>query len=548
MLAREESPSPDPDLSGATRRSLVAILLALFALQVILTSRQSSPAYDEVAKLPAGYVFLKTGLWHLMPNLPPLIHALSALPLLALNPRLDLTDPYLTRQPTNPWNVGLNFLRANNDDDRLLFWGRLPVMLLSLLLGFVVYRWATELYGVGAGLMALLLYAFCPTTIALSSLTSDDVGLSFFFTLSLYWLWRFIAEATWHNLLWSGLLLGCALASKPTAIILLPVFLGLMLLAVRWPPRRERVDPPTLAPAAPLSFTLAGPDVRGRLVPSLAALTLIFLMAFGVLYTIYLFPTDPLLYVKVVLLAPHVRPPTYPHYLMGQFRAEGWWYYFLVAYAIKTPIPMLLLIPLAFWHWRRQGGWFREVFLLLPTLAYVILISALAPPIGIRYLIPAFPLLFIFVSRTAPLFTKRAAGVVAGIILAAWYLSTPIRIYPDYLAYFNEFVGGPKHGIDYLDDSNIEWGQHLKRLKRYLDEHQFDRVKLFYFTTGRPEYYGIRAEQMQLADLARTPEPGIYIIGAYDLIRARAYYGIDWLKRYKVVDRIGYSVYVFRVE
>jgi hypothetical protein len=56
------------------------------------------------------------------------------------------------------------------------------------------------------------------------------------------------------------------------------------------------------------------------------------------------------------------------------------------------------------------------------------------------------------------------------------------------------------------------------------------------------------AEQMQLADLARTPEPGIYIIGAYDLIRARAYYGIDWLKRYKVADRIGYSVYVFRVE
>ena len=62
---------------------------------------------------------------------------------------------------------------------------------------------------------------------------------------------------------------------------------------------------------------------------------------------------------------------------MGKFRAEGWWYYFLVAYAIKTPLPMLLLIPLAFWHWRRQGGgWFREAFLLLPALALVILISA----------------------------------------------------------------------------------------------------------------------------------------------------------------------------
>ncbi len=80
-----------------------------------------------------------------------------------------------------------------------------------------------------------------------------------------------------------------------------------------------------------------------------------------------------------------------------------------------------------------------------------------------------------------------------------------------------------------------------------MDDHKFDKVKLLYFTTGRPGYYGIRAEPMQLADLARTPEPGIYIIGAYELVRARGYYGIDWLKKYEVMDVIGNSVYVFRV-
>ena len=156
---------PNPRFTNAMRRSLVVALLALFALQVILTARQMSPAYDEVASLPAGYVFLKTGHWFI-PAHPPLIFALSALPLLALNPRLDLNDPQLTRETPNQWNVGLDFLGLNNDDDRLFFWGRLPVMLLSLLLGYFVYRWAKELYGGGAGLMALLLYAFCPTTIA----------------------------------------------------------------------------------------------------------------------------------------------------------------------------------------------------------------------------------------------------------------------------------------------------------------------------------------------------------------------------------------------
>lgn len=533
--------------SSVTRCGLVLTLLALFALQVVLTSSHMSPSYDEVAILPPGYVFLKTGQWRLVAEHPPLIFALSAVPLLALNPPLDLTDPSWTREPLNRWAFGPNFL-FTNDADRLLFWGRLPVLLLSLLLGYFVYRWAHELYGSNAGLMALLLYAFCPIIIAHSGFMSYNIGLSCFFTLSLYWLWRFMAEGTWHNLLWSGLLLGCALASKTPAVILPPVFVALMLLAVWWFPRREEADAASLVPVASLSFPLAADVLRDRLRLSVAALMLIFLVAFGVLYTVYLFPKDPLFYVRAVLLAPHIHIPGYLYYLMGQFKAGGWWYYFLVAFAIKTPIPLLLLILLALWHWHRQGAvWFNEVFLLLPAVALVILISALADPHGIVYLIPIYPLLFIFVSRTAPLFSRKGVGMVAGIVLAAWYLSAPISIYPDYLAYFNEFVGGPKYGIEYLDDSNIDWGQNLKRLKRYLDEHKFEKVKLLYFGTGRPEYYGIRVNRMQFADMARTPEAGTYILSAGAIVRARAYFKIDWLKRYPLVDVIGYSFYVFRV-
>ena len=225
--------------SKATRHSVVAILLGLFALQVFFASRQTSPAYDEVSLLPAGYVFLKTGQWRISPHHTPLIFGLSALPLLALNPRLDLNDPELTREAPNPWNVGLNFLSANNDDDRLFFWGRLPTLALALLLGYFVYKWARELYGSGAGLMALSLYAFCPTIIAFSGFASLDIGLSFFFTLSLYSLWRFTTAGTWNNLLWTGLLLGCSLATKTPAILLPPIFVGLMLLAVWQYPGRE---------------------------------------------------------------------------------------------------------------------------------------------------------------------------------------------------------------------------------------------------------------------------------------------------------------------
>ena len=41
--------------------------------------------------------------------------------------------------------------------------------------------------------------------------------------------------------------------------------------------------------------------------------------------------------------------------------------------------------------------------------------------------------------------------------------------------------------------------------------------------------------------------PGTYIIGAYDLIWAKAHYGVDWRERYRMVDTIGYSIYVFKV-
>src|SRR5690349_12449047 len=77
-------------LPDGARRALALSLLGLLALQAILTSRQTSPAYDEVSLVPAGYVLLKTGQWHnLFPHHPPLIGALSALPLLALQPALD---------------------------------------------------------------------------------------------------------------------------------------------------------------------------------------------------------------------------------------------------------------------------------------------------------------------------------------------------------------------------------------------------------------------------------------------------------------------------
>lgn len=531
------------------RRCLVFLLLALFAAQVILTWRELSPGPDEVSILGAGYLFLKSGQWIITEH-PPLGFALCALPLLASNPNINVNDPQLDHGRPNPWSVGLNFLALNNDDERLFVLGRIPVLLLALLLGYFVYRWAGELYGRDAGLLALLLYSFSPTFVAHSGVICYDIALTCFSTLTLYWFWRFLSEGRWHNLLWTGFSLGCALSSKTPSVLLPPLLVGLGAVAAWRTKEGDGGNGPKTFAGTSVAFPLAARTRGSRLVLSMAALAVAFALAFGVLYTVFLFPSDPLFYVRTVLRAPQLWSPDYPYYLFGHLRTGGWWYYFLAAFAIKTPIPLLLLIPLAFWHWwKKSSGWLDEVVLLLPAAAYVVLISAMAPNIGVRYLFPALPLLFIFISRTAPVFTQGRVSRAAGVVLVAWYLSTPLRVHPDYLAYFNELVGGPKHGIEYLDDSNLDWGQQLKRIQRYIDERQLQHVKLVYGTSmGRLDYYGVRAQPVEIAVLARPPEPGVtYIVGAWELIRAKGYFHVDWLKQYPVVDRIGYSVYVFRV-
>jgi hypothetical protein len=113
--------------------------------------RWLSACDDETSHLPSGYTYLITGQLRLNPQHPPLVKLLAALPLYFLHPRLDLDDPAWTSEPPREWRFGMNFL-SENDADTLLFWGRLPTVLLALLLGFYVFRWARELFGTAAGL------------------------------------------------------------------------------------------------------------------------------------------------------------------------------------------------------------------------------------------------------------------------------------------------------------------------------------------------------------------------------------------------------------
>ncbi|HEX6864913.1 MAG TPA: glycosyltransferase family 39 protein, partial [Thermoanaerobaculia bacterium] len=257
-------------------RLAALLLLAVFAILCVHGLRWDTPTVDEFAHLPSGWYTLQTGRFDLFPLNPPLVKVLSALPLLALNPKLD---PAARIENTGwyPWLYGTGFMERNRAEyDRIFLLGRLPVLMLGLLLGWLVFCWARELYGDEAGLVALFLAVFFPSLIAHAHLATVDVGLCFFLLLALYLFWRFVQRPAPGMLIACGVALGLAQLSKFTALILYPVFLLLALLPLSvgagLAPAREGVNP--------------SPTSRKR---RLASLALIFLISLIVLDAGYLF-------------------------------------------------------------------------------------------------------------------------------------------------------------------------------------------------------------------------------------------------------------------
>ncbi len=494
--------------------------------------RLHSATYDEVSHLAAGYSYVSTGDLRLNPQHPPLAKLLAGLALIPLEPTLDLEDGSWRADPPDEWRFGYRFLyELGNDADRLLFWGRLPFVGLSLLLAWLAYLWARDLFGRRAGWLALMLCAFSPNLIAHGQLVTTDLPLACFSTLALYNLWRFNATGSRPSAAVAGVGLGAALACKFSALILIPLFPILLLLG-------RRRD-------ASLKSLLSG-------------LAIALGLAFLVVQASYLFSLDGLQYWRGVTQTYADATPDHPWYLMGEFRVGGWWYYFAAAFLFKTPGPVLIGIGLAGaalgLRKLRTERWQDELFLVFPIAAYFLVTSLFAANIGLRYLLPVYPLIFVFTSRLGPLVTQSTFSMTIAALWVAWYLGAALAIYPDHLSYFNRFAGGPENGHRLLDDSNIDWAQDFKRLADHIEQEEIPApIKLRYGRWDAPDYYGLKAVPLNDREWGGDPPPGVYALGTHQLIRGELYaqqFGLktDWLSRYEPIARIGYSCYLFRFD
>jgi 4-amino-4-deoxy-L-arabinose transferase-like glycosyltransferase len=552
------------------------LLAALFA-QSALTATRTSLTIDEGLHITSGYSILRTGDFRLIEEQPPLVKLLAALPLL---PVRDLPDPRtLSDWETDasvPDTVHLvrvmkQWLLPYRPFDRVIYAARVPIMLLSLLLGTVVFRWASDLGGPWAGLIALGLYAFDPNIVAHSSVAAIDLGAAAFVVFASYTFWRALRRPTRINVALAGVMLGLALAAKVSTLILLPVFFvltGLRALTMKVPAFLGSLPVRRWAHTAGRIQVLMWLGLLMGVIVVLAGVTL---------WAVYGFEMrTPLGWRIPIPAASHLIPLERVRYdvtagrttfLMGQYSQRGWWYYFPVAFAIKTPLPMLFLLLIAILSFtlrsartKQWGGWNTLALAIFP---WVYFATAIAQPfdIGYRHLLPILPFIAVFIGLQISNFKFQMPNLKSRMywvfgILGLWYMVGTVRIFPDYLAYFNELVGGPDGGYHYLVDSNLDWGQAWKELKRYMDAHGIARIKFAQFSSNDPATYGIDYEPIApMADAPPVlpsrfnPAPGVYVLSASSLqgVPMADINTYDYFRHRSPTARIGHALFVYDV-
>ncbi len=524
----------------------VPLLLGLLAAQVAGASARNSATFDEAYHLTAGYAYLRTGDPRLSWEHPPLVDALTALPLLARSDVvLPLDDSTWARADiVNFADVFLwqaNLSRA----PQLIRAGRWPVMGLAVLLGLALFLALRRFAGEPAAWLGLALYVLDPNVVANAAVTLNDLGLACFLFVAVWRLGIYLDCPTAPNFVLAGLSAGLALSSKFSGVLIGPIFLVVTLL----------YRPPNRSPLSP-----------GRQVAALAGMGLLALLVVWAAYSFAIgtvreggVPLPAPLYWRGMMAVRRRIVASTPMLLLGRIYDAGVWYYFPVLFLLKTPLPTLTLLGVGLW--RARGSWQQAILWLAPAAA--VLAAGMSSPLTIsyRHILPALPFAVALGASGALLHARqRRAWHIGMALLIAWAAVGAARIYPYPLSFVNELGGGPRNA--YRLSSDADWGQDLISLRDYVTAHKVERVQLSYFGSADPAAYGISFDPLPgfrrtLSGPAYfsynpcTPPPGVYAISVNSLQMGLLYHQRDLYAFFR--DRqpdayAGHTIRIYRVE
>ncbi|HKF55424.1 MAG TPA: glycosyltransferase family 39 protein [Blastocatellia bacterium] len=527
-----------------------AILVIVMFVLMWPASRVDSATMDEQNHIARGLAYLRTGSLRLNRMHPPLINIISAIPL-ALDRSITLPLKGPSWAASNLDGFALELLWQTNDGPAMVKTARIPIMALAALLALTVFAWASEMFGRPAGLLAMTLVVFCPNVLAHGHLATNDAGAACFATLALYLFWRFLRTPNWKRGATCAIALTLALGSKFSALFLLPVFAMIF-----------------------VTYAVIGPGEQSQIkwLKQVAIMAVVGCAIIVVLiWALYGFKTGitseggakvpASSYLEGLEEVRQRLSKGNPTFLLGQYSGTGWWYFFPFVFAVKTPLPTLILIAAGIVQVYRARDWKNAAFLLIPVIVYFGMTIVSPIDIGYRHLLPVLPLLLILASRAAPSSFNLKAWptlVVAGLVL--WLVVESVAVAPHYLAFFNEAAGGPSNGYQVLTDSNLDWGQDLIGLRDYMNRNGVESVNLSYFGSTPPEAYGIKyvplisyprhmfATAQDLRILLHPP-PGVYAISATNLqgVMFPDHHFYQWFKDQKPDAVIGHTIFVYVV-
>ena len=563
------------------KRIFLILILAL-VLTSTLSMYNKSVAWDERCYIGHGLYLFKTGnfktdgfIYH-----APLSYYLNSLFLIPLNIKTDAWSK------NNCWDIGNDIIfHSNYNHKTIVFLSRIPFVLIAVLLGFYVFRWAKELYGALAGLFSLALYSFSPNIIANSTVAMTDFAVVTFMFVALHYFWRYAKHQKKLDVIAVGIFVGLSSLSKVSGLYIFPVFfilsiskdaklffrrivkiivIGIIAFFIIFSGYGFRVG--TIASAYPDHYDKRVHDVIDGKFKNKETMR----NGFYFLYEKIQLPAPTYLAMMGDVAFSSIEGRN--GYLFGEISKPGakWWYYFIVVFFAKSTLGFLVLLTLSLACFRKcRKELADEMFLIAPSIFIFVAFSLNQFSFDLRHILLAYPLMFIFAGKLANLKIKnQKLGYAAILLPLLLHISSSLLIFPNYSSYFNE-ITGPGNGYKVLLGPNVDTGSELINLKKYMDAKGIKKTYFSYHGSVDPKEYGINYEYLPSTHFQfwvpeYKPYKKDYSDVFEDCSKKRGWIAVsvtnlrgrylnnpkcfEWLENEPPMAKIGYSIFVYNMQ
>lgn len=558
------------------------VLLLLFLISGLFYAATNSITSDEKTHITTGYINLRFHDYRFNIEHPPFIKQLAALPLLFVKLNFPF-EIYRVSVPDDIVKIQNAFLyKIGNDLDFMLFLSRIPNILISLILGLFIYLYSKKINGIFAAFISLLLFVLSPLFLTHSSLVTMDTTISCFYFSAIYYLMRYFDTEKYFFLAGVAVFTGLSFISKFSGLLLIPVIHLLVFMRSFYPVQEPKkitlknwiknliIFLPFLifSVSYKKSFRLIMPAFAIYIISYLfynkktlfskinfvgRSLLIIMASAFVLVildytnYSWFPFHSATKAYFKGFSYFEGHAQYGQDSYLLGvNSKAGGWWYYFPLAIFFKEPFITLLffLLGMAGLCMKREKILTKAV-LVLPAFVYLFIAMFINKlNIGIRHILPVYPFLFVMAGYSVFIIRNSKAMKYLLSILIFILAIDVLGSYPAHLPYFNRLIGGARSGYKFLGDSNIAWGQDWKRLKRYIEKNNIDKITAdAAFSYDKVcDYYRIPYRYLTKEE-ETIPLKGYYVIETTAFPAKR----IKWLDKIKCVGWVGGSLLIYNI-